>query len=59
MDPRELFLSPSSPYRGKPLWAWNGSLIEKAILAHTIWLDLGVDFLYSYPRSAIKIRGNC
>ena len=26
MNLRELFLSPTSPYRGKPFWAWNGPL---------------------------------
>jgi hypothetical protein len=31
MDLRELFLSPPSPYRGKPFWAWNGPLEEEEL----------------------------
>ena len=31
MDLRGLFLAPSSPYRGKPFWAWNGPLAAEEL----------------------------
>ena len=51
MNLRKLFLSPTSPYRGKPFWAWNGPLEAEELRRQIrVFRDMGLGGGFMHSR---------
>ena len=51
MKLRELFSSPTSMYRGKPFWAWNGPLDEEELRRQIrVFRDMGLGGGFMHSR---------
>ena len=51
MSLKELFLSPTSPYRGKPFWAWNGPLEAEELRRQIrVFRDMGLGGGFMHSR---------
>lgn len=51
----KLFAFPSSEYRGKPFWSWNGKLEKEELLRQIeVFHEMGMGGYFVIPESAWK-----